>query len=450
MQWLKRFLRDRAGNFGLLTAVGLIPLVGSAGFALDYSYCYSVHAKLQAAADAAVLGAISERSPGFIAASSMQADGEIAIAEDDGEKLFRAQGNLATITFPIDIDMNVAKHGGNLTATANFTASVPTTFLQLFGKSSVAISGQATAVYEPETPSTYADFYMLLDNTPSMGIGATQADIDALVAATANSADGAGRKCAFACHMVWSNSGVENQDSDYIIARNIGVTLRIDVVRKAVQALIADASTLQGSTNLFRFAAYSFGPYALEPGYRIGKLSGLTDDLSSVRNAAGNLDLETTDHHNYNQDALTSFDTALTNIGKEIPTDGGSGSSSSDRQKIVYFITDGVGDSIKKSGCTGLYSGSDNRCLEPIDVSYCTALKNRNIKIAVLYTTYIPVNDHMWDAYVGKFSSQIGPKLQECASPDLYAEVGPNDDMTVIMKRLFNKAATASRIRLSS
>jgi Flp pilus assembly protein TadG len=447
---LKRLFNSRSGNFGLITAVVLVPVIGGAGCALDYSRSYNVHSKLMAAADAAALGAISERSKGYAAALAMQTDGTVPIAEEDGKKLFLAQAGIAEWLSTDNITMAVTKKGDNLTATATFNTSVPTIFMQLLGQHSVSVSGQATAVYEAETSNSFADFYMLLDNTPSMGIGATQSDIDKLVAATANAADGAGRNCAFACHMVWSNSGVEQADSTYLLARKAGVMLRIDVLGAAVQALIADASTIQGARNLFRFAAYNFGNRGLEPGYQIGKLTGLTGDLPSVKKAAAGLELMTTDHHNYNEDALTSFDTALTKIGAEIKTNGGTGNSTSDRQQIVFFVTDGVGDSIKPSGCTGLYSGSQGRCFEPIDLKYCDALKARNIKIAILYTTYSPLKDHLWDAYLAQFSTQIGPRLQQCASADLYFEAGPADNMYALMKKLFVKASSASRLRLSS
>lgn len=447
---MKRFLGDRGGNFGLTMALLLVPLLGGVGFALDYSYSYSIRSKLMTAADAAALGAISERSPGYAAALAMQKDGEVTIAQEDGKKLFLAQGNLAEVDFPIDVSVKVNKEGSNLTATTVFTATVPTTFMQIFGRSAVTISGQSTAVYSAESSDSYTDFYLLLDNTPSMGIGATPNDINALIAATANAKDGAGRNCAFACHMVWSNSGVEQEDSTLLIARKAGITLRIDVLSKAVQSVLVNASTIQGSKNLFRFAAYNFGNMALEPGYQIGKLIALTDDLSSVKKAAASLSLMTTDHHNYNQDALTSFDTALTKIGSEIKTDGGTGSTAGDRQQIIFFVTDGVGDSIKPSGCTGLYSGNQNRCFEPIDLKYCDLLKKRNIKIAILYTTYTPIDDHLYNTYISTFSTQIGPRLQACASPELFFQAGPTDDMSAVMKKLFIKAASASKLRISS
>jgi hypothetical protein len=76
---------------------------------------------------------------------------------------------------------------------------------------------------------------------------------------------------------------------------------------------------------------------------------------------------------------------------------GGTGTSSASRQQVVFFVTDGVSDG-RQTSCMKTYVDQD-RCIQPIDVSQCTALKNRNIKIAIVYTTYVPLTgDHLWIA----------------------------------------------------
>lgn len=450
MHIFRRFLRDRRGNFGILTALTIVPLIGAAGVAVDYSYELDVRAKLMGAADAAALGAIAEKSPALAAIQHMSGDGKVDVGEEDGRKLFMAQRDLELSQIPLDVSVNVTKAGGDITSHVAFSAQVPTTFMHIFGKETVTVSGAATATYGSES-RVYTDFYMLLDNTPSMGIGATQADINKLVAATANAPDGAGRNCAFACHMSWTGGdGTVHDDktSNYYIARANNVTLRIDVVAAAAKALMDDVTSMRTSPDQFRVAAYTFGKAAKEPGYGIERVSAPTIDMTTIGNAVGQIGLMSTDHHNYNEDALTSFDTALTEIGNEIRTDGGNGTSSSDRETIVFFVTDGLGDSRKPKGCTGYLGWADaDRCLEPIDLKYCTALKNRNIKIAVLYTTYLPLtSDPIWNnAIKPKFAKLIGPRLEQCASDDLYFEVKPGDDMTAAMSVLFTKAASAQK-----
>jgi hypothetical protein len=50
-------------------------------------------------------------------------------------------------------------------------------------------------------------------------------------------------------------------------------------------------------------------------------------------------------------------------------------------QEVLFFVTDGVEDEI--------VNGSRVQSL--MDPSYCTTIKNRGIRIAVLYTTYLPL-----------------------------------------------------------
>lgn len=52
---LTRFRRDVRGNVAMLTALSIIPLVGVAGLAMDYSFADSMRTKLASAADAAAL-----------------------------------------------------------------------------------------------------------------------------------------------------------------------------------------------------------------------------------------------------------------------------------------------------------------------------------------------------------------------------------------------------------
>ena len=286
-----------------------------------------------------------------------------------------------------------------------------------------------------------------------MGIAATTKGMADLKAATSDPARGASdTNCAFACHISWTAAdGTVNEDpkSTYKIARQVGVTLRIDVVAEAAEALINQVKTQMASAaDQYHIAAYTFGSYALEPGYRIQKVAPLTVDMSSVSKAVGDIGLMTTDHHQFNQDALTSFDTALAAIGKEISGNGGSGASAADPQKIVYFVTDGLADSLKAGGsCGGTWYGNQSRCLEPIDTKSCQALKDRGIKMAVLYTTYMPLTgDSIWEGSIKNvFASQIKPKLQQCASPDLFFEVGPDEDMQDAMTQLFVKAASSTK-----
>jgi len=87
------------------------------------------------------------------------------------------------------------------------------------------------------------------------------------------------------------------------------------------------------------------------------------------------------------------------------------------------------------------------RCQEPLDVSYCTTLKNRGIKVAVLYTTYLPLPTNAWyNTWIAPFASQIATNMQTCASPGFYFEVSPSQGISDAMNALFKKAVAQARL----
>jgi len=153
MRVLGRFSKDRSGNFGILTAIMMVPLVGAAGMALDYGQALELRSDLMGVADAAALGAISEGSAGYKAYTAMTKDGEVTIAEEDGKALFLAQRSSSNKSgsdlshIPLDVSIKVARLNGLVTPTATFTARAPTTFMRVLGKESVTVSGQASAPY---------------------------------------------------------------------------------------------------------------------------------------------------------------------------------------------------------------------------------------------------------------------------------------------------------------
>ena len=150
-------------------------------------------------------------------------------------------------------------------------------------------------------------------------------------------------------------------------------------------------------------------------------------------------------YQGYNNDQCTNFDTALTGINSAISTPG-SGTTASSPQKYLFFVSDGVNDANNPASCSKPLTGG-TRCQEPIDVSFCTTIKNRGIKIAVLYTTYLPLPTNPWyNSWIAPFQSEIGTKMKACASPDLYFEVSPSQGISDAMNALFKKALAQAHI----
>ncbi len=91
--------------------------------------------------------------------------------------------------------VTVTQSGLIRTATVTFTASSANSFANILGQASWPLSGAATA---DSTSAPNIDFYIMLDNSPSMAIAATTAGINTMIANTPQQNGGNG--CAFACH----------------------------------------------------------------------------------------------------------------------------------------------------------------------------------------------------------------------------------------------------------
>lgn len=427
---LKRFIRDRRGNFGMMTAILLVPVIGTAGLAIDISNALMVRGTLQAAADSAAIAAVAETSAGVLQAMQLKSDGQLTDAIADAKKVFMGHAKMSEDYELKDFDVEVVKTGTQLKAVFTFSASVPTTLARILGQPDVTVAGKAEAVFQTDT---FRDFYLLLDNTPSMGVGATPTDVNKMVANT-------GDKCAFACHIV--KNGVEDMNSYYNLAKRLGVTIRIDVVAQATAALMDTAKTSRKSSNQYRMAVYTFGEKAEDT--KLLEVASLTDDLDNVQSKASKIGLMSIPKQGYDNDQQTDFDRALKNVGALMGT-AGTGSSAGNPEKILFFVSDGVGDSYKPSSCTKATTGG--RCQEPIDTTQCEVLKNKGYRIAVLYTTYLPLPTNDWyKKWISPFQTEIPTRMQACASPGLYFEVSPSQGIADAMNALFLKIITSPRL----
>lgn len=422
-------LKEKSGNFSITTALMLVPLLGVTGLAVDFGNVMMARNALQNAADAAAIGAIAEKSTG-VASSLGLGNGTVTVGQADALKLFKGQITTTTGFNLVSVDAKITKSGHNLTSVMSYKASVPTTFSRVLGKTSISFSGTATASYDTQT---FRNFYLLLDNTPSMGVAATSNDITKMVNNTSD-------KCAFACHIV--KDGVEDKNDYYNLAKKLGVTIRIDVVAAATASLMDTATSTRSTSDQFRMSIYTFGEKAEDT--KLLEVSPLTADLTTAKNKAAGVQLMTIPYQGYNNDQQTSFDTALSQMKDKIGTQG-SGNSSADPEKILFFVADGVGDSYKPSTCTKATTGG--RCQEPIDTKYCDAIKANNIKIAVLYTTYLPLPTNSWyNTWIAPFQSQITTKMKSCTSDGLFFEVSPTQGISDAMNTLFLKIINTPRL----
>lgn len=411
---LRKFRHDKRGNISLLFGLTLLPLLWMVGSAIDYSLATAAKVKLDSAADAAVLAAVN-RSALTMSASAAQAT---------AANMFSVQSDVAWVASK-DASVSVSDSATGRTATVRYSAQIQTQMMKLAGFSTMELTGSSTAA---SALPTYIDFHLLLDNTPSMGVAATPTDVAKMVANTSD-------KCAFACH------DLSNSNDYYKLAKRLGVTMRIDVVRQATQSLMDTAAAAAVVPEQFRMAIYTFGSSC--NGTALTTITSLTASLSSAKTAANAIDLMTVPYQNYNSDQCTDYDNILAAMNNAIATPG-SGAVSSP-QKFLFFVSDGVADAYYPTTCTKRTTGG--RCQEPLTVATCTAIKRRGIQIAVLYTTYLPLPTNAWyNTWIAPFSSEIPANMQSCASPGFYFEVSPTQGIADAMTKLFQKAVTQARL----
>jgi hypothetical protein len=361
----------------------------------------------------------------------MSLDGPIPVGVVDATNVFN--GNMAGVTgYTLNsLTPVVSRSNGTVTATITFSANVPTMFLGVMGKSAMTVTGQSTST---ANMPLYIDFYLLLDNSPSMGVAATPADVSTMVNNTPDS-------CAFACH------DLSTANNYYNLAKALGVTTRIDVLRQATQNLMDTASQTETYSNQFRMAIYDFGASSKTIGLRA--LFALSSSLSNAKTAAGNIDLMGVYGNNdvYTADKDTQFSTIFPSINLAIGAPGAGGAGSP--QKYVFFVSDGVADESNvlclKTMSNATWGNIAPRCQSPINPALCTALKARGIKIAVLYTTYLALPTNSWYmSWINPFNpgpygpspnSQIAQNMQSCSSPGLYFEVSPTQGISEAMTR---------------
>jgi hypothetical protein len=128
-------------------------------------------------------------------------------------------------------------------------------------------------------------------------------------------------------------------------------------------------------------------------------------------------------------DVATNYDDSLGKLSQAsyIPNPGNGTNQSGDTpQEVLFIVTDGVED--EQSGGRLQQAINDLGSApggKSTSTNWCTAIKKRGIKIAILYTDYLAVPANSWyETYIAPIQSDIGPALQACASPGLFYDAG--------------------------
>jgi Flp pilus assembly protein TadG len=423
--------RTRAGNVAIITCLIAVPLIFAAGMGVDYTLANRRQDQINGFADAAALAAVT---PNMMSQSS-------TAAQAAAQSMFNSQ--LATVTnvsyspSNVVIAVNDTPNGTsvNRVVSVHYTAASNNAFGAVLGMAAIPIGGgsSATSYVAPRI-----DFYMLLDTSPSMAIAATQAGINTMVANTPSQSG-----CAFACHETYpaaDNLGNPGGEDNYALARNLGVSLRIDLVNQATSNLMSVAQT----TAIQNHTGYRAAIYTID--YNFNTLIGITSDFSAAQTAAGTLQAATVYDNNCltasncNHDEDSYLDDGLSNVNTLMPAPGNGTSNAGDTpQEVVFIVSDGVNDELL----------SGNRVMAPINTraSWCDTIKTRGIRIAFLYLTYYPLpTNGFYNANIAPFQNQIAADAQSCASPGLFFEVSTGGDVNAAMQALFKKAVATAHL----
>jgi Flp pilus assembly protein TadG len=427
----RRLIGDRKGNVAIIFALSLIPIVFLTGMAMDFTSATSKRVRLNAAADAAALAGVTPTMMGQ----------SVTTAQTAAQNIFNATAAGIPGASNVTPTVTVTSSNGGLTrnVTVSYTASSTNSFPSVIGQSTWPLSGSSVAT---ATTAPNINFYLLLDNSPSMAIAATTSGINTMVAHTSTQGG-----CAFACHEshpAADNLGNPNGEDNYALAQALGVTTRIQNMATATQTLMSTAqSTMAANNAAYQMAVYTFN------GTGTNTIQSLTSNLTTAASAAAGIDvLEVYDNNcltinNCNNDTDTNFPSAMSQINGYMPNPG-TGTSGSTPQEVLFLVSDGVEDD-NTGVCSQPLTGS--RCQAPFDTTWCTTVKNRGIRIAVLYTEYLPLTTNQWyNNWISPFQTQIATNMQSCASSGLYFSITTDGDISAAMQALFEQAVATARL----
>ena len=364
-----------------------------------------------------------------------------------------------------------------------FSASTNNMFAGMIGMPTTTFGGQA---YSTAQQAPNIDFYVLLDNSPSMALPQTQDGVNEMISLTSAAPPYGQGGCALACHMAaqgtgdtagnlyWnpSNPGQSCpngntpgciQMDNYQMARNYNIPLRIDNLTTGMTALLGDADNYRAV--LSSSPSYSFTVNTMDSQYAVGFTNLMPKTVNTYSSAwataSANLNImkmysnsdecsavgsDPCGAGQYSNDQETNYDNALSSQQAQITTPGNGSNAPGDKpQAVLFIVTDGVEDELSNG----------NRLIQAINqngaTNYCDSIKAKGVKIAILYTTYLPLpNNSFYVGHVAPFQAQIAPQLQACASAGLFIQAQVGEDLGVALGQLFQAATQFGHLTASN
>jgi Flp pilus assembly protein TadG len=451
---LNKFRHDAKGAVAVIFAITLLPAMLAIGMAVDYSVASDSKAKLDSAADAAALAAVI-KTKAFLADNQNKGLSDealmsqaLAYAKKEAGLHFDNSITRVVRTHDITRDINVDIKDRSVTASVLYNADVSLAFGPLIQLNDFHVSNTSVAV---APLPVYLDLFVVLDNSGSMGIGADEENIDKMKAVIG---------CAVACHAGGSSyNKIKSRTGDDKI------TMRIDVLRDAMNGMLSQANALKTTADLFRFNLFALSN-DLVP------LQAASTDYTVLKNAISGLDLD-------NREGGTNFHLAIGSQLPQILPSSQNGSSALKRKTHVIIITDGVEnnrlaskfwwngndptfvpwygngnpyqDTYNYTNGSGNLQKSDQ--IQAFDPRICDSLKNKGAQVTVLNVKYIVPSgiegeikrefDYVRDFILGREATTIAG----CASsPSDYYSANTPSEIKAAVNAIFGNLFSPVRL----
>ena len=231
---LRHFRNDKRGNILMMMGFALIPITMAAGMSVDYGRAARLKTKLDAAADAAVLSAVSEAAN--TATDKTVCERAAALFDSQARgipEIAYAKANSITLTVGSQlVPVNVSYVGAtnacsnpigspssatNRVVSLNYTVESNNIFGSILGRMTIPVSGQAGS---EASIAPNIDFYVALDTSPSMALPVSTAGITAMTSTTG---------CTFACHTNKASAGAVKDNSTFALNKSSPRTAMIGV-----------------------------------------------------------------------------------------------------------------------------------------------------------------------------------------------------------------------------
>ena len=423
---------DLRGTSAVIFALSLVPVIGMIGLGVDYSSALARKARLDSAADAAAVSAITAARDYITSNGSSEAEPNltndaISAGKTQGGKTFSLDAAADAGTLAATPNVTLTRVGQTITSTVSYNATSPTSFGGLFGVKSFALGVSAGSSL---TLGSYIDFYLALDVSGSMGLPTSVDDETKL--------QNVNNGCQFACHY-------SGNDAGYRAARASGIKLRIDSVGTAVAHLVTTAKNTQTMPNQYRVGAYPFVDDVLEA----SALSASYDGVAAVGNTLADSYLDaglSTSQSKSMGAGGTHFENLLPDMQKYVKTIG-SGVDQYSPKPFLFIVTDGM-DNAQQYTNNG-FNGSQPQ--EPNNFNYCLYAQSIGVTISILYIPYQPVlnptaGEKGESDQVNTIISKIPADLKLCASPGFFFTANTDADIDTALQAMFNQAVRAARL----